>query len=138
MCPFNRGGEYNRSLRLYCSNISILDDDGLYSKPGTSVTVRSSIPNPEIPLQVHLAPEIPSYKTGYALLSPNITHLASEKYIRGVINDYASGRPVYSIKGCPTRCSARVWAPALAVDKCISTLQYINFSQPLTPEQNAT
>lgn len=102
-----------------------------------SVSVHANVPNTEVPLQVSLVPEIPSYATGQTVINDPNTWNPTESYMRTVINDYTARRPLQIVTGCPGTCTAQVQGPALAVTSCTSTLVYVNFSQPLTTEQNA-
>ena len=123
-------------LALACICATLVAVDGPLLQ--RSSTVHSSVPERSVNLQVHQAEQIPSYTTGYTVPDIDQIYLSLSADLKSVINDYTAGRPLQSIKGCPGTCSARIRGPALDVESCTSSLQYVNFSQPLTPQENAT
>lgn len=85
-----------------------------------------------------MAPEMPSYMSGFALLDADRVYMGASSDLHAMIAEYNAGGPIGAVDGCPGSCVARILAPALAVDSCSSEISYSNFSQPLTAEQNAT
>ena len=123
-------------LALACICATLVAVDGPLLQ--RSSTVQSSVPERSVDLQVPLVQQIPSYTTGYTVPNIKDTYLGYRGHIKQVIDDYTAGRPLRPIRGCPGACSAKIRGPALAVDSCSSSLQFVNFSQPLTPHENAT
>lgn len=123
-------------LALACICATLVAVDGPLLQ--RSSTVRASVPERSVDLQVHVTQEIPSYNSGIAVLGDNDTSLGISSHFRHVIGDFVAGRPVHAVKGCPGKCSAQIRGPALAVESCSTLLQYVNFSQPLTPQETAT
>lgn len=100
--------------------------------------VRSSVPDRTVTLTARLVPEIPSYRSGNSLLNSTTGYMTADPDLQAVIADWDFGRLPRAVEGCPGSCSSKILGPALAVDSCSSSRQYLNFSKPLTPEQNAT
>ena len=53
-----------------------------------------------------------------------------------ILYEHLKDAPIKNaIKGCSGTCRVTVLAPALAVDRCLSFLQYRNFSKPISDKE---
>lgn len=63
--------------------------------------------------------------------------MTADQSLQPVIAAWGAGLPVHAVEGCPGKCTARILAPALAIEECRSPQYYMNFSEPLTAAENA-
>lgn len=101
-------------------------------------SVRLGVPNKPITLGIAITPEMPAYWSGVADYSflPEVELQDFQIEFLPIYNEYGSQAPMKdAITGCSQICTATVRAPALAVDRCVSSLRYQNFSHPMSPAQ---
>ena len=123
-------------LALACICVTFVAIDGpLLQK---SSTVRLGLSKQAITLNVSITPEMPAYWSGVAQYTymPELELQDFQSHFLPIYYDYGSSVPMRdAITGCPGTCTATVRGPALAVDQCVSSLRYRNFSQPMSKAQ---
>ena len=124
-------GRHFNLLALACICATFVVVDGPLLQRAS--TVRLRVPQP-LNLGVSIAPEMPAYHSGWSIYKfmPKVEGLTPSTEFLPVMRDYASGIPIRGgISGCPGSCTASVRGPALAIDHCISKLDYINYTEPV-------
>lgn len=128
-------GRHFNMLALACICATFVAVDGPLLQRAS--TVHSRIPEKRVPLSIAITPEVPAYFSGSSQydLHSSYSESFSEAFLP-IVKDYARGTPITAgVKGCSGTCNATVRAPALALDHCQSTLLYINYTEPLSPEE---
>ncbi|KAI9695641.1 MAG: hypothetical protein M1820_008488 [Bogoriella megaspora] len=129
------------AIASLCATLVIID--GPLLQRASSVTSR--IPNDPIELQTLLTPEIPSFFTGLTLVNDNNTPTAppgsvvdfSRDFLSVFVNYTEGSKMTQAVSGCPGTCTATVQAAALTVSGCSTESSSIDYTAPLSTQDEA-
>lgn len=127
-------GKRFNALALSCLCATFVNIDGPLLQRAS--TVASRISTQPASLTVSIAPEIPSYFTGWTLFDGFAQGANPGSDFMPVVRAFENSEAITSgISGCNGICNATVRAPALILDRCVTTSQSVNFSAPLSKKQ---
>jgi hypothetical protein len=94
----------------------------------------------DVNLTVSITPELPSYWSGSIDfdLMPDSEGQNFQSHFLPIYHAFSVNEPLRGgVNGCPEHgtCRALVHAPALAVDRCVSKVIYVNFTELLSFKQ---